>query len=68
MTNKIISRTRVQVLIEVEGSSYGEEWRLSDLIKQSSQEAILLMHNKLDKNGLTIIGQPKVISTSHFKE
>lgn len=65
--NTINSHTRVQVTVEIDGSSYGEDWTLSKLAEQSGREAVIALSNKLNSLGVRIIGEPKVLIT-HVKD
>ena len=68
MSHKISSHTRVQVTVEIYGSSYGKEWTLDKLVEQSGREAVIGIKNMLYKNDCKIIGEPKVICISHMEE
>ena len=67
MSKDVRSHSRVQVLVEVEGSCYGAEWTLADLTKQSGEEAVNLLRNRLSKDGVRIIGEPKVLAITHIQ-
>lgn len=64
----VTSHTRVQVTVEIDGSSYGEEWKLSDLIRQSSTEAVQYLRNHLASHAIKIIGEPKVLTVTHIQK
>ncbi len=52
---------RIQVTIEVStGASYGDDWTLADITKQVKEEGLQMLHNRLNQDGLKIIGEPKV--------
>ena len=55
------SYTRIQVTVEVGGSSYGPEWTLAAIQKQARTEALQGLEDKLRNTGLKIIGEPKVL-------
>ena len=65
---KISSYTRIQVTVEVDGSAYGEDWNLGALVKQSGDEAINGLRNKLRDMRVKIIGDPKVLTITHIEE
>lgn len=67
MSQTVTSHSRIQVTIEVDGSSYGADWKLSDLVKQSEEEAINHVCNKLQGCNLRIIGKPKVLTITHIQ-
>ena len=67
MTNKVTSYSRIQLTVEIDGSSYGEDWKLSDLVRQSNTEAVQYIRNHLASHNVKIIGEPKVLVVTHFK-
>jgi hypothetical protein len=64
----VTSHSRIQVTVEIDGSSYGHDWKLSDLVKQSSEEAITHLCNKLKDTNLRIIGTPKVLCVTNIQK
>lgn len=68
MSKRIGSHTRVQVTVEISGSSYGEDWKLSELIKQSGEEAVMALGQILQEKQVRVIGQPKVLCITHFED
>lgn len=56
------SYTRIQVTVEISGSSYGPDWTLGAIQKQASREAVQELANKLKDTNLKIIGEPKVLT------
>lgn len=65
MSTKLSTQTRVQVTVEISGSSYGEDWLIKDMVEQSSREALINLTNKLHRDDVKIIGVPKVICSSY---
>jgi len=66
--SKLTSYSRVQVTVEISGSSYGEDWNLGALIKQSGSEAVTFLQERLRDHGVKIIGEPKVLVITHLVE
>lgn len=60
--NQITGSARIQVMVEIgNDGSYGENWKLGDMAKQVSEEAINKLRSILHKNGGRVIGEPKVV-------
>lgn len=64
---KISSNTRVQVTVEISGSSYSSDWTIEALIKQSGDEAVKHLKNVLKDHRVTIVGEPKVLLFTHVE-
>ena len=66
--SKLTSYSRVQVTVEITGSSYGEDWNLGALTKQSGSEAMTFLEQRLRDHNVKIIGEPKVLVITHLVE
>jgi O6-methylguanine-DNA--protein-cysteine methyltransferase len=54
-------KSRIQITVEISGSSYGHTWSMKDITEQSGKEAVAFLRNKLADNQVAIIGDPKVL-------
>lgn len=61
-------KSRIQLLIEIDGATYNQDWRLEDIINQSSREAQTKLRNILSKEGIAIIGTPLVKTVTTMQE
>ena len=64
MSKQINAKARVQITVEVEASSWGEDCSIGQLYKQAAESArgTLIAALKPGEHGrVTIIGEPKVI-------
>jgi hypothetical protein len=58
-----MSYAKMQVMIEIEApGSYGNEWKLDDLFKQTKREATHRLERALSEIGGKIIGEPEMIA------
>lgn len=60
--------SRIQVTVEIDGSSYGEDWTISAINKQASEEAISYLKNACSSHLIKIIGTPKVLINTFSKD
>lgn len=66
--SQVVSNSRIQVTVEIDGSLYGSEWKLSDLVRQSGSEAVTYLKTHLASHGVKIIGEPKVLCITHLQK
>jgi len=63
------SYTRIQLIVEIEGSTYGPDWKLSDIQKQARDESIYALRNQFKEGArIKIIGEPKVLTYVDMEE
>lgn len=62
--------TRIQLTVEVEGSSYGPEWTIGAIQKQAREEAVQGLVNLIQREKLRIkvIGNPVVLTMIDVEE
>lgn len=65
---KLSTFSRIQVTVEIDGSSYGEDWTISDINKQANEEALSYLKNVLRDDQIKIIGTPKVLISTFSKD
>lgn len=65
---KLSTFSRIQVTVEIDGSSYGEDWTISAINKHASEEAISYLKNACSNHMIKIIGIPKVLLNTFTKD
>jgi hypothetical protein len=64
MIDQVVAKARVQLLVEVEaGQPWGGDCQIGQLYQQAAESARSTLINALKPgvNGITIIGEPKVV-------
>ncbi len=56
--------TVVSVTVEVQAGSYGPEWKIEDIRKQASQEAVIAVENALRRDPMKSASQMRVQKSS----
>lgn len=65
----IVAHARVQIVVEVQRTGYGGEWKLQDMMKQCGDEAVMDLRAILkDSRTMRIIGEPHVIAVLAERE
>ena len=58
------THTRIQLTVEIVGSTYGPDWKIADIIKQAEEESVPDLINRLRSNERTadirVVGTPVV--------
>jgi len=54
---------KVQVIIEVDTSSWGKDCTVNQILRQASEEAVNKVRRMIETNNARIVGDPVVIAT-----
>ena len=61
---KTITKTRIQMTIEVDGSHYGEDASIKFICQQAGSEAVSAINGILREKGVAVISKPKVLTVT----